>query len=377
VNAVFVIGHTGVRLFLRNKAGYVWLFVVPFFFTYFMGFANKGSGKPGSPRPAVLIENHDQGFLGTNLVAELSFQGIEPVSKQQAGETQRGLRIPANLTSNALAMKPTKVEFFRIDQAGLDNSFLVELSLMRALVAINSHLLELASKPAGSNELTEKNLLRISHEPNPVSLSASFAGRTPLPSGFNQSLPGNLTMFLLMNLLTFGGASIAWERTNGVLRRLAVQPITRWELVMGKVYGRFLLGSVQIGVFLLLGQFLFKVNIIANLPGILLTLGLFAWLASSLGVMMGSIVQNPDKIIGLCVLVSMIMAALGGCWWPLEIVPDSMKMVGHLVPTAWAMDSLHRLISFGGNTRDILPELTILATFAVAANAGAAKFLKW
>jgi ABC-type multidrug transport system permease subunit len=212
---------------------------------------------------------------------------------------------------------------------------------------------------------------------NPVSLQAKFAGRAPVPAGFNQSLPGNLTQFLLMNLLIFGSMSISAERRNGVLRRLATYPMRKYELVLGKVYGRFLLGCVQSVVFLLLGQFVFRVNIGQNLAAILVTLCLYAWLAASLGVLIGACVANPDKTVGLCVLASMVMAALGGCWWPLEIVPDTMKVIGHLFPTAWAMDALHQLISFGGGFDTILQQLGVLSLYAVAANVVAAKLLRF
>lgn len=100
-------------------------------------------------------------------------------------------------------------------------------------------------------------------------------------------------------------------------------------------------------------------------------------MAASLGVLIGSLVVNEDKTIGLCVLASMVMAALGGCWWPMEIVPETMKIIGHLFPTAWAMDSLHQLISFGGGLQTVLVPLGVLALFAVMANAGVAKVLRY
>ena len=158
---------------------------------------------------------------------------------------------------------------------------------------------------------------------------------------------------------------------------MAVYPIRRWELVIGKVYGRFLLGGVQIIFFLLLGQFIFKVNLGQNLFAILLTLGLYAWVAASLGVWIGAAVKNEDKIIGLCVLASSIMAALGGCWWPLEIVPATLQVVAHFVPTGWAMEALHQLISFGGGWETVLPKLGVLALFAAGANIGAAKMFRY
>lgn len=53
------------------------------------------------------------------------------------------------------------------------------------------------------------------------------------------------------------------------------------------------------------------------------------------------------------------MVALGGCWWPLEIVPGFVRSIGYAFPTAWATDALHQLISIGGELADITVELSI------------------
>lgn len=371
------IGHNDIRIFLRNKASYLWLFVVPILFVYFMGVAFRGPGSPANPRPSVLIENNDGGFLSELLLSEMDAQGMRRVDPAKRAEASRGIRIPADFTTNLLQKKAVQVEFFETKGTGNEAAQLVELRLARAVIALNSHLIQFASEYGATAPLNEAQLRAIAGRENPVVLKTQFAGRNPIPAGFNQSLPGNLTMFLLMNLLTFGGATVSWERTNGVLRRIVVHPLRKYELVLGKVYGLFLLGCVQIALLLLLGRFVFKMNIGDNLPSILLTLIIYAWLAASLGVLIGSVVNNPDKAIGLCVLTTMIMAALGGCWWPLEIVPDTMKVVGHLFPTAWTMDALHQLISFGGGVAMILPALGVLAAYALAANLAAGKLLRW
>jgi len=372
---ILLIGHNGIRLFLRYKTGYVWLFVVPLVFVYFLGMAFRGRGDPANPRPAVLIENKDGGFLGKVLMEELNAQGMRLVDQTNRDEAERGIRIPADFTEKVLKTESVKLEFFQVEGSGTEAAFMVELRLLRAAVAMNSHLFELASK--GSGPIDEISLREVMKKENPAQLKAAYAGRNPVPAGFNQSLPGTLVQFLLMNLMIFGGVSVAAERGNGVLRRLAVYPIRRWELVMGKVYGRFLLGVVQIIYFVLLGQFVFKVNLGRNLFPILVTLCIFAWMAASLGIWIGAMVKNADKIAGLCALTGSIMSALGGCWWPLEIVPDSMKTLGHVVPTGWAMDALHQLISFGGGLDTVLPKLGVLALFAIVANIGAAKMFRY
>lgn len=370
------IGHTDLRLFLKHKSAYIWLFAVPLAFVYFMGFAIRGPGKPYNRTPPVLVENADTNFLGRIFLDELTAQNIwllDPTNRETAA---RIIRIPADLTANALQLKPTKLEFLKGDDSGEADTALIEIRLVRALIAMNGHLLEAATQTNAAGTFTEKQLREIMARPNPVTLDAKFAGRKPVPSGFNFSLPGNLVMYLMMNLLIFGGSTIAAERRNGVIKRLMVYPVRRLELIMGKIYGLMLLGVTQILFFLLVGKFLFHVNLGMNLAGVALTLFVFAWVAASLGVLVGSLSAAEDRVIGICVFASLLMAALGGCWWPLEIGPPVMKTIALCIPSGWALRALHQLISFGSGFEAVLLPLAVLIAFGVAANLLAVRFFR-
>jgi ABC-type multidrug transport system permease subunit len=370
------IGHNDLRLFLKHKSAYVWLFMVPLAFVYFMGFANRGPGNPFNRTPPVLVENADTNFLSRIFVAELSAENIwllDPTNREAA---VRVIRIPADLTDNAQQHKPTKVQFLERNDSGEADAALIEIRLIRALIALNGHLLEAATQTNHGAGFTEAQLREIMAKPNPVSLNARFAGRQPSPSGFNFSLPGNLVMYLMMNLLIFGGVAIAAERRSGVIKRLMVLPITRGELVMGKIYGLMLLGVVQILFFLAVGKYLFHVNLGANLPAVALTLVVFTWVAGSLGVLVGSLSVAEDRVVGICVLASLLMAALGGCWWPLEIGPPTMKTIALCTPNGWALLALHQLISFGNGFSEVLLPLAVLCIFGAVANVLAARFFR-
>lgn len=370
---IFDIGHTDLRLFFKHKSAYIWLFGVPLAFVYFIGFAVSGPGDPHNQTPPVLIENADTNFMGRIFLDELSAQNmrlLEPTNREQAACI---IRIPADFTANALELKPTKLQFLQAGESGEADSALVELRLVRALIAMNGHLLEAASRTNSGGRFTEARLREIMAKPNPVSLNAKFAGRRPVPTGFNFSLPGNLVMYLMMNLLIFGGATIAAERRNGILKRLTVFPVTRAELVTGKIYGLMLLGIEQILFFLVAGKFLFHVNLGANLPAVTLTLIVFAWVAASLGVLVGSLIAAEDRVVGICVLASLLMGATGGCWWPLEIGPPVMKTVALCTPTGWALQALNQLISFGSGFDAVLVPLAVLLAFGAAANLLAAR----
>ncbi|MBK9138417.1 MAG: ABC transporter permease [Verrucomicrobia bacterium] len=369
------IGHNDLRLFLRNRLSLVWLLVVPLAFVYFMGFANRGPGDPANPRPGVLVDNRDRDYLSRALLAELGAQGLTVLDPTNRDQARRGIEIPADFTERVVRGDQGRVRFFTLAESGLDASALVELRLVRALIALNSHLIEHAGAHGG--ELPDEAALEgLRQKPNPVSLDARFAGRKPIPVGFALSVPGVLVMYLMLNLLVFGGAAVASERRSGLMRRFLMQPLSRGALIMGKVYGLVLLGAVQVAVFLVLGQFVFKVELGSELPGILLTLMIYSWMSASLGVLIGSVITSEDKVTGLCVLASMVMAALGGCWWPLEVVPESIRTLAHFFPTAWALDALHQMITFGGGFAAAGSAIGVLVLFGLAANLAAVKLFR-
>jgi ABC-2 type transport system permease protein len=373
---VFDLGHADFRLFLKHKSAYVWLFVVPLVFVYFMGFAARGPGDPFNRTPPVLIENADTNFLGRVLWEELNAQQMRRWSLTNREPAARVIRIPAEFTANALQLKPTKLRLLQRNDSGEADNWLIEARLLRALIALNGHLLEAATASNAPAGMTESGLREILAKPEPVSLRTRFAGRQPVPSGFNFSLPGNLVMYLMMNLLIFGGTTMAAERRNGVIKRLMTCPITRLELITGKIYGLMLLGTIQILFFLAVGKMLFHVNLGANLPAVTLTLLLFAWVAGSLGVLVGSLIAAEDRVAGICVMASLLMAALGGCWWPLEIGPPLLKTISLCLPTGWALQALHQVISFGSNWAQVTGPLAVLLGFGVVANILAARFFR-
>ena len=373
---ILIIGHTDLRLFMKNRIAYIWLFVVPFAFMYIMGSANRGAGDPYNRTPPVLIENADTNFLGRILLDELSSQNMWVLSPTNREKPARVIRIPADFTSQVLDFKQSKVKFLEQDGSAEADAALIEVRLFRALIAMNGHLLEAGTANGAGETISESQLRAIMAAPNPVSLNAHFAGRKPVPSGFNFSLPGNLVMYLMMNLLIFGGSTVSGERRNGVIRRLMVFPVTRLEIVTGKIYGLMLLGLVQILFFLAVGKFLLHVNLGANLPAVTLTLIVFAWVAGSLGVLVGSVIKAPDRINGICVLAGLLMAAIGGCWWPLEIGPPVLKTMALCLPTGWALEALHQLISFGAGIDAVLLPLAVLVAFGTAANLLAARYFK-
>ncbi|MBX3747129.1 MAG: ABC transporter permease [Verrucomicrobiae bacterium] len=375
MRAILLIGHHEVRLFLRDRGMYLWLFVVPLVFVYFMSFAAPAPGGPDDARPGVRIDNRDAGFLGRVFLRELGQQGLTLLGDQDGREARRGITVPADFTDRILAGEKVELELHVLEGSDTGMAEIVKLRLLRALLAMNARLARHAIEHAGAPP-TEETLLALMEVPEPVGLVSSHAGRKPRPVGFGFSLPGNLVAYLFLNLLIFGGARVAENRRSGLLARLATQPITTREILFGNLYALMLLAGVQVGVLLLVGQWVLGVDVAANLVGVLLTLGVLAWVAGSLGMLIGFLVASEDKVIGICLAIALPAAALGGCWWPIEIAPAFARHLANAVPTGWALSALHTLITFGAGLDRALPSIGVLALFGIAANVAAARFLR-
>jgi ABC-type multidrug transport system permease subunit len=111
----------------------------------------------------------------------------------------------------------------------------------------------------------------------------------------------------------------------------------------------------------------------------MIVLVLLSWAAfnASLALLLGSLARTEGQMVGLGVLSSMGLAALGGCWWPIEIAPRWMQSLAMLLPTGWAMDALHRLVSFGDPASSALPHVAALLMGSFGIGAAAARVFRY
>ena len=125
------------------------------------------------------------------------------------------------------------------------------------------------------------------------------------------------------------------------------------------------LAVLQIASAVLIGTLVFDMQWGPDVPMVILVLLAWAAFCASAGLMLGSLAKTDGQAAGLGVLVANVLAALGGCWWPIEITPPWMQGLQNFMPTGWAMDGLHALVSFGAPALSVLPHLAALGFGAV------------
>lgn len=359
MNSLIFLALHDVGMFLRDKSSLFWLFVAPFMFIFFTGL--PGADRPShkqNPKPVLAVANNDEGDLGNVLIEFLNGTWFQIAESPDDGNEDTSasrryaaiLTIPENFTTSLI--QSNNIALLAEFGSSTDNSvkFLVESRLKRAAFIFNSVIVSNASHKSGddSSTLISPSRLRELLVSVPTQhVDSSFSDIHPVPTGFDHSFPGNIVMFLLMNLLIFSATGLSEERRNGILSRLGTLPLAKWQIVGGKVLGRFLLGTLFITFFLIIGQLIFGVRSGQNFAGVVFILLAFCLFASALGMFLAASFRDPEKATGFCVFLSIVLAALGGCWWPIEVVPPWMQDMASFLPTGIAMDSLHGLISFG------------------------------
>jgi len=159
------------------------------------------------------------------------------------------------------------------------------------------------------------------------------------------------------------------------LKRLASAPLSRGEVFLGKWLGRLTLGLIQIVFALVAGRVLFHMDWGPDLPLVLLVMLGWAGFCSSFGILLGSLARTEGQAIGLGVLAGNLFAALGGCWWPVEIAPAWMQTLAKATPAGWTMHALHQLASFQAGPAAALNDLLLLVLLgAVVAGIAARQF---
>ena len=101
----------------------------------------------------------------------------------------------------------------------------------------------------------------------------------------------------------------------------------------------------------LAGRFLFGVSWGSSPLGLVLVLGSYTVAVSGMATLVGALVSTPEQASGLGWISTMVMAGLGGCWWPSEVMPRWMWKLAHIFPTAWAMDGFHALVLLASQTK--------------------------
>jgi ABC-2 type transport system permease protein len=376
--AVALLAKNDLKLAIKDRSTFLWLFIMPTVFFYFIGTVTQGGVSFMDSSAQLVVENNDGGFLSQHLEHRLEEnlftiiypEDVPPVAEGEEPVRYRKLTIPPDFTEQLTSEKQVNISY-----EGLRSGYSNEYDFFRVQKAAFSVLGDLVVVKSGGDVVSPATLAQATSGARPVQLAVTPAGRQmQIPSGFQQAIPGTLVMFTLLVLLTSGAAMLVDDREKQLLRRLASAPLTRGQVVLGKWAGRMALATVQIAVAIGVSYTpLFDMDWGQSLPMVVLILLAWGALCTSLALLLGSLAKTDSQAANLGAFATMTLAALGGCWWPIEVAPAWMQQMQMFIPTGWTMDALHKLISFNMPWQSALPHMAVLIVASILVGWAASK----
>ncbi|MES1243380.1 MAG: ABC transporter permease [Acidobacteriota bacterium] len=357
IRQVGLLALNDLRLTWRHKAAFIWMLLLPVAMMWVFG----QTGRRAPQKVSLGIDDQDGGWLARALVAELADDRVD-LKIVKAGEEPpaRTLVIPAGFTESVLAGRQQELRLVQQPGSNAEFSLAAQVNTVRAIVRVLGRLSELGPEPP------QAAYDALARRPSRVKVAVSTVGKgQAVPTGFAQSVPGILTFFVLMMTNIYGGVFLTVEKRQGMIRRQATLPLGRGRIFAGKLAGRMLMAGVQIAIYLLAGRLLFGLSWGHSPAGLALVLTCYAAAAAGLSLFLGAVLSTPEQASTVGWITGMVLGALGGCWWPSEVMPRWLWNAVHVLPTPWAMDALHALISFGRGVEAVLLPSAALLGFAV------------
>lgn len=176
-------------------------------------------------------------------------------------------------------------------------------------------------------------------------------------------VPGILGMVLLFGSV-FTGIIVIMDRQFGFLKETLVAPVSRTSIVIGKSLGgattAVVQGLLMMGLALILGA-TFDVS---SLPMVILLMTLISMCFVSLGVAMGSVMEDMHGFQLIMNFMVMPMFFLSGALFPLSSAPDFIRYLSFLDPLTYAVEAL-RFFIVGHSDMPIALSIGVLAGFFI------------
>ena len=387
MSKLLAIAWNHIRIEFEDRSTIVFFLILPLLFTVIVGSALSGNSNSDSDtRPVVIVVDLDQSTLSQEFLAALQTSQVMRAEALSQAEADRAfedekaigvLLIPIGFQAAALNGQSIDLDL----KAANDNRSLAVEQDARAIMEQTSGAIAAARiavseaeriKPFANEQAKQayfdaslKTAQGLLKNP-PARLEATQPAMTDTvqsSEGFAQSSPGQLVTWVMTTLFGVAGF-LVYERVNGTARRLAVMPMRNSIILGGNFSGRFALGLVQMILMVGFGALVLSVpygNDPLALAVMLITFGLAG---TAFGIMLGTFSRTMSQAGGLSILFAMLFAALGGCWWPLEITPPIYQTIVKVLPSTWAMQGLTDIIVYGKGLSDVWLNAAVLLVFA-------------
>lgn len=166
--------------------------------------------------------------------------------------------------------------------------------------------------------------------------------------------------------LTSFARSLRQEQTTGTLEAMMMTPAPVPWLIIGSAVWSYVYTTFRVIFYLLAGALLLGLDLSrANYPGALASLVLSVISFASIGIIAASIIMVIKRGDPITALFSNAASLVGGVFFPVELLPNWLYALAHLLPITYGLRAMRQSLLSGASWQVLKPDLLALAAFCL------------
>jgi len=189
-----------------------------------------------------------------------------------------------------------------------------------------------------------------------------------LPNSAQHNVPA-WTLFAIFFIIVPLSINMVKEKSQGTFVRLRTNPVSYATVLGGKTVVFLVVCLIQFVLMMLVGIYLFPTIGLPTLDVsgklfLAFLVALFSGLAAvGLGLLLGTVANSQEQAAPFGATFVVVLAALGGVWVPVFMMPNFMQIVSKLSPMNWGLNAFYDVFLRNASLSQILPDLILLLLF--------------
>jgi len=375
-----------VRLTLKDRGAFIWMFLAPIIFAGVMilvfGNGDKSNADAKYPisivdedkgnNAAILLEllNQDKTFELINTDAQKARQDV------QNGKTVLGLVIPEGFSKSIDDGNAKKLEVLKLQDndstvamMAIVQNYLYQLKL--GITAGNEAEAQLASRKLIKTEEGKKIKEKVqaaflkNMESSKIGYQSKKLTRENLGLNALSSTAIGVFVMFIMFFVSGGAGNILEEKETGTWNRLLSTPTGTFSILGGYVLGTFMIGWIQTAVLILVSRYVFHVNWGSSPLGLILLFSSFLFAVIGLGTALAALVKSRGQLSALTTIIVMPTSLIAGCMWPRDFMPNTVQKIADYVPQSWVLKGMTDLVARGSDINAVYFPSAVLMLFTI------------
>lgn len=384
---LLVVTWKDLRVLLRDVAALGVLLGMPMVLIFILGSALGGlGGEGGSIGAPVAIVNLDSGGVGASaadvgaeitagLVDNEVVAGIFDIQERDSAsevrvEVERGellaaLVIPEDFSQSINDGESISLEVLK--DPGSELSANIWESIVRGVAADISRIsitAQTAGETAGTAGLTpeligaavgmavEQATAQDSARPIVVEQLIQTQESTVDLQGMDFYALSMTSMFLVFGAM-FGAFGFITESRERTLSRMLTTPVSRVEVIGGKMLAIWILGLAQFTVLYVFTRFSFGVQWGDDPLATFVMAGAQLIAVTGLAVLIAAIAKTERGAGGFGSLIVQLMALIGGVFFPITILPEWLRPIRYASIMGWGLEGMSDIQIHGAGLADV------------------------